>query len=153
MCVRRGLGWKKSVALDMSKSIMWNCSLYFHYFYSFGSQIYFHSKAFTLASRKRFWIFLFYSFQHYLNRSEDELLIWTEVKMRFGKVSKSFHVEMKKDFSLFEFSWTKHFSRMNCLCACEKWRYEFELWLKFELLLNGVLLLGGEDWNKILSTN
>lgn len=65
---------KKSVALDMSKSIMWNCSLYFHYFYSFGSQIYFHSKAFTLASKERFWIFLFYSFQHYLNRSEEELL-------------------------------------------------------------------------------
>lgn len=59
---------------------------------------------------------------------------WRRAAMRFGKVSKSFHVEKKMDFSLFKFSWTIHISRnhtyewknsrMNCLCACEKWRYE-----------------------------
>lgn len=120
-------GWEKSVALDMSKSIMWNCSLYFHYFYSFGSQIYFTPRRLLWFPENDFeFFFLFFST---LFKKK-----WRRAAMRFGKVSKSFHVKKKMDFSLFRFSWTIHISRnhtyewknsrMNCLCACENWRYE-----------------------------
>lgn len=101
--------------------------------------------------------FFFYSFLHYLRRSEEELLC-DLAKFQSHFMSKRKWIFHSSDsLEPYISPGTIHMNGKTpawIVCVHVKiGDMKFELWLEFELLLNGVLLLGGEDWNKILSTN
>lgn len=121
MCEKR-FGLKKNQSLWIWVSQLHGIVCYISIiFYRFGSQIYFTLRRLLWLSENAFDFFFLLISTLFKQK-------WRRAAMRFCKVSKSFHVEKKMDFSLCKFFWTIHISRMNCLCHTDCVHVKREIW-------------------------